>query len=245
MRKNNLQKIGGLIMWSYTRNKSLIILCSIVQFFMAVALVYGYSLIIPDYSTEVKYYLASGAITIGIITIGCTISAQTISSDKQNGIINYLKTLPVKRQFILFSDLFIWMISSLLGIFISFIIVFLKFRLVPIISLANFSVILLILITMLSLGFAIAYCSSPNLMTLSTQLILMIGLLFSPILFPAERIPTIILNLYRFLPFVPSGDLIRNSIFYGQDISVTNVIILAAWLSICFFISLKCLSKLD
>ena len=127
MRKNNLQKIGGLIMWSYTRNKSLIILCSIVQFFMAIALVYGYSLIIPDYSTEVKYYLASGAITIGIITIGCTISAQTISSDKQNGIINYLKTLPVKRQFILFSDLFIWMISSLLGIFISFIIVFLKF----------------------------------------------------------------------------------------------------------------------
>lgn len=142
---------------------------------MAIALVYGYSLIIPDYSTEVKYYLASGAITIGIITIGCTISAQTISSDKQNGIINYLKTLPVKRQFILFSDLFIWMISSLLE-YLFHLLLFLKFRLVPIISLANFSVILLILITMLSLGFAIAYCSSPNLMTLSTQLILMIGL---------------------------------------------------------------------
>lgn len=244
MSKNSLQQIISLITWSYIRNKSLIILCSVVQFFMTIALVFGYSLIIPETNTEIKSYLASGAVTMGMIAIGCTISAQIVSNDKQSGIVTYLKTLPVKRQFILLSDLFVWTLSSLFGVCISFTIVFLTFGLAPRVSFLHL-IVLLILVTMLNLGFTIAYCSSPNLMTLTTQLILMIGLLFSPILFPARRIPTFILNGYKFLPFVPSGDLMRNSIFLRKTISVSNILILLVWFTVCFFISLKYLNKMN
>ena len=53
----------------------------------------------------------------------------------------------------------------------------------------------------------------------------------------------IILKVYRFLPFVPSGDLIRNSVFGDQVISVSQIITLVVWLIICFLLSLKCLNK--
>ncbi|MCD3482987.1 hypothetical protein [Streptococcus equi] len=59
----------SLLNWSFIRHKSLILLCSVIQFFMTIALVYGYSLIIADDTVQTVYYLASGSVTIGMITI--------------------------------------------------------------------------------------------------------------------------------------------------------------------------------
>ena len=53
----------------------------------------------------------------------------------------------------------------------------------------------------------------------------------------------IILKVYRFLPFVPSGDLVRNSVFGDQVISVSQIITLVVWLIICVLLALNCLNK--
>lgn len=228
--KSNYQQIRGLLIWSYVRNKSLIILCSIVQFFMSIALIYGYSLIVEPRTVEAQLYLASGAVTLGMITIGCTIAAQTISSAKQDGLVTYLKTLPVKRSFILFSELFIWAIVSFLGVILSLITVFVKFQFLPQLSIGSFGLLWLILLTMLSIGFAIAYSTSPSTMSLITQLILMIGLLFSPIMFPADRIPAFLLRLYSLLPFVPAGNFIRLSVYQDYPVAARDIFVLLFWL---------------
>ncbi|MDG3141977.1 ABC transporter permease [Streptococcus suis] len=224
------QQIRGLFIWSYVRNKSLIILCSIVQLFMTMALVYGYSLIVEPKTLEAQLYLAAGSVTLGMIAIGCTIAAQTISSAKQDGLVTYMKTLPVNRSFIFFSELLIWAMVSFFGVILSLATVFVKFQFLPQLSLSSLGIIWLILLTMLSLGFAIAYSTSPSAMSLITQLLLMLGLLFSPIMFPAARIPSFLLRLYSFLPFVPAGNLMRLSVYQDSPVAIRDVFILLCWL---------------
>lgn len=67
-------------------------------------------------------------------------------------------------------------------------------------------------------------------MSLITQLILMIGLLFSPIMFPADRIPAFLLRLYSLLPFVPAGNLIRLSVYQDYPVAARDIFVLLFWL---------------
>lgn len=249
MRSCQMKKISvtyqflSLLNWSFIRHKSLILLCSVIQFFMTIALVYGYSLIIADDTVQTVYYLASGSVTIGMITIGCTVSAQSISSDKRDGIVSYIQTLPVLRSLILLSDLLIWTLTALIGVGVSIAVVYLKFQILPQLSLATFLILPLVLMTMISMGFAIAYWSTPSTMTLITQLLLMIGLLFSPIMYPAERIPEVILRGYHFLPFIPAGDLIRETVYLGHSISVIKLVVLLLWLVATALLSVNWLNR--
>ncbi|MBJ6745618.1 ABC transporter permease [Streptococcus sp. 121] len=237
------QQLLALMSWSYIRNRNLLLLCCIFQLLMTLALTFGYSQIIPQADDQINLYLASGAITMGMVTIGTTIAPQSLTKDKENGLVTYVKTLPVNRELILLSDILIWSLSAIPGVCISFLVVFIKFRILPTFSWSGLLVLYLILVTMISLGFSIAYATSPSLTILMTQIILMIGLLFAPILYPAERIPAAILAIYQFLPFVPSGDLIRNTFFQNQDIAWPKVGIVVFWLLTCSVISLKQLKK--
>lgn len=182
---------------------------------------------------------------MAIISIGCTITAQNINHDKQNGLVTYMRTLPVPRHYIVLSELLIWTTASLPGIVVSFLLIFIKFNLTPQLSLATIIILLLSFITMISLGFAIAYWTEPNVIVLVTQLILMIGLLFSPITYPAERLPEIINMIYRFFPFVAIGDLIRNSVFLGAPMNPFQLMLLLFWSTLLLFLAVKKLNQRD
>lgn len=91
-------------------------------------------------------------------------------------------------------------------------------------------VMLLICLTMISLGFSIAYIFSQNIVTLMSQLILMIGLMFSPIMYPAGRLPDWLDQLYFLLPFVPSANLLRASFYRHGTVSLVDIGVLIFWI---------------
>lgn len=241
--KTQLKKLLGLIRWSLIRHKYLLPVFSIVQVAFALAIVYGLALLIPDIDESSAIYLSSGAISLGIIAVGCVLAAQIVNTAKQDGVIKYQRSLPVARSFILLSDIIIWWIASLPGIFMGCVAAMLRFSLEIYFTPLSFLIITITQITMICIGFAIAYSLTPNTMALVTQLIMLGGLLFSPITYPADRLPEWTSYIYQVLPFVPATDLLRFTLFNYGNFSFIKLLIVVLWAFISIIICLFALSK--
>lgn len=241
--QKRLSKFGGLVKWSLLRHRFYIPVFVVVQIILSFAVIYGFLFITNATNQAEKFYLSTGAMAINVIAVTCVLAPQIISEAKQNGIYDYQKTLPVSRIEILMSDLLIWGLLCLPGILSSILISKFGFGLEVSIGLNSTLSVLLIIFSLLSVGFAIAYILPPNLVSLVTQLIMIGGLLFSPILYAADRLPSWMITLYDYLPFVPSSQIIRSSIFQLENFNIQNFIVLITWSCLGFILSLTILSR--
>ncbi|MGL5549070.1 MAG: ABC transporter permease [Culicoidibacterales bacterium] len=239
----NFPELFALIHWSLIRHKTLLPVFTITQGILAFAIVYGLALLIPELTLTEALYLSSGATTLGIIAVGCVLSAQIINTSKQDGIITYQKTLPISRVNILLADFCIWGLASLPGIVMSFIAAYLRFDFTVSITIIGIITIIFSQIAMISVGFSIAYLFSSNSVALVTQLIMIVGLLFSPITYPAERLPEWLNIIYSYLPFVPISNLIRTTFFNIGTINTRDIFVIAFWTVLTFGLSLWTLNK--
>ena len=237
---SSFTSIKGLILWSLVRHKYLIPAFSIAQVAFAIAIIYGMGLFITQMDEVSQIYLASGAITLGMIAVGCVLAPQIVSESKQNGIYEYQRTLPVSRNAILLSDIIIWGVAALPGIAVGCIVSALRFDISININILNILLIIFALFTMICIGFCIAYWLPPNVMALATQVIMIGGLLFSPITYPADRLPEWTRYIYQNLPFVPISNMIRMYLFHAD--ATVNIAVIAFWASASYILALCALS---
>ena len=101
-------------------------------------------------------------------------------------------------------------------------------------------IILLTQFTLICIGFCIAYWLPPSAMALATQVIMIGGLLFSPITYPAERLPEWSMYIYNVLPFVPISNLIRSALFLAKSISLSDLIVVVFWAVVAILFFLFC-----
>ena len=217
-----------LLRWNYLRQKNLFILFTLAQVLLSVSLLFGYPLVIGKMDTTTAYYLASGSVLMGVISIGCTISSPVIANAKSEGHVDYIRALPIPRILISLADLCIWLIAILPGVFFSFLLGCLRFSVQLNLSILSVFVMLLI---------------SQNIVTLMSQLILMIGLMFSPIMYPAGRLPDWLDQLYFLLPFVPSANLLRASFYRHGTVSLVDIGVLIFWIFLTQLLILGTLQK--
>ncbi|WP_142434142.1 ABC transporter permease [Enterococcus faecium] len=240
---SRLFQLYALLRWSLIRYKVLLPVFTVAQLLLSLAIVYGLTFLIPTMDDTTAVYLSSGAIVLGIIAVGCVLSTQIVSTAKQNGIVSYQRTLPVSRFNLLFADFIIWGFASLPGILMSFLASSLKFGLAIHFSVLSVALLILAQMSMISIRFCIAYWLPANGVSLMTQIIMIGGLLFSPITYPADRLPEWTKIIYDFLPFVPTANLIRTSFFGSGFIQLKNILTVSIWLIIIGALSLRALSR--
>lgn len=238
-----LTKLKGVIVWSLIRHKYLVPVFSVAQAAFSVAIICGMALFLPRLDDRSIVYLASGVVTLGMIAVGCVLAPQIVSEGKQNGVFEYQRTLPVSRSIILLADLIIWGIASLPGVIMGCVASVLRFNINLNITVQSCLVIVLTQFTMICIGFCIAYWLPPNTMALATQVIMIGGLLFSPITYPAERLPEWSMYIYNVLPFVPVSNLIRKVLFLAKPIVRSDLMVVVFWAVVAFGLSLCALSK--
>jgi putative membrane protein len=238
-----LRSWAGLVRWSLLRHKYLLPVFAVIQALFAIAIVYGLALLIPDVDAETARYLSSGAWTLGIIAVGCVLAPQITGTSKQEGLLDYQRTLPVPRSAILLADAIVWSFAALPGIAVGMLAAALRFGLEVHVDVSTVVVVLGAQFTTVSIGYAIAFWLPFNAASLVTQIIMIGGLLFSPITFPAERLPEWAITLHQFLPFVPIGDLIRESAFRAGDAQLMNSLVTIAWATAAYSTAYLALRK--
>ncbi|MDO4680366.1 MAG: ABC transporter permease [Aerococcus sp.] len=243
LKKSRKSAFSGLLWWSLLRHKFYIPVFVIVQLILSMAIIYGFSFITNASNELERSFLCTGATTMNIVAVTCVLSPQIVSESKQSGVLDYQQTLPINRVGILLSDLIIWGGVALPGILVCLVIGAMSFHLDIFTGILEILSLLFVITSLIFLGFAIAYLFPANMMTLMTQLIMMGGLLFSPIIYPADRLPRWMGAFYNFLPFVPVSEIIRSSLFHLTPFNLRNYFIVFIWGCIGFLVSLYVITK--
>lgn len=203
------RQLGLMMNWQLRRLAEVLPLLVLVQIMLAVATVAGYGMLVGDTDRVAGLHLATGAPTITLITVGLVLTPQMIGTAKAEGSLDWMRTLPVPREVFLIADLAVWTLIALPGVAIGVLAGSIRFdvSLRPAWWLAP--VALLVSMTAAAVGYALASLMRPTLAQLVSQVLVFVVLLFTPISFPAERMPDWALSLHQWAPLRPMADLMR------------------------------------
>jgi ABC-2 type transport system permease protein len=201
-----------LLRWQYLRFRTFLPVLMAVQVLLAVGVVYGLSLLIPHIDHRTALYLATGAPTLTLIILGLNVVPQEVSQGRVSGRYEYVKALPVPRLAPLASEVTFWLLVQLPGTALALVVAAVRFRIGLHIGLSVVPAILLVALSGASVGYALAATLSPALTNHVTSFTSLLILLFSPINFPAERLPGALQVVHRILPIQYMADVVRGSL---------------------------------
>jgi len=233
-----------LLQWQLRRSLPYIPLLVVVQVALAVATVVGYGLLVGTPSPDVALYLATGAPTITLITVGLVMTPQMLAQAKTEGSLDWMRTLPVPRWTFLASDLLMWTLIALPGMVLGVVAGVLRFNVN--LSIAPWVVLaaLLVSLTSASVGYAMASVLPPMLAQLLTQVLIFVVLLFSPVSYPASRMPEWLQTAHEFLPIEPMAQLVRAGLANASfTVPGRSMVVLGVWVCVSVAAALTALRR--
>ncbi len=219
-----------LITWQARRLKGFLPFAAVVQGILSFGIVAGYPLLFPQLDRQTILFIATGAPAISLITMGLVAVPQLVSQARTEGTLDYMRSLPIPRLVYLLADLTVWLAVVLPGVVFAVIVAALRFGLDLQVSPLAVPAILLVVLTAASTGYAMASLLPPMISNLATQVLVVFVLMFSPLNFPADRLPDWLAAIHRVLPVQAMGEVIRGTIASNAfAVSAGSFAILGAW----------------
>ena len=222
--------LTSLLKWSFVRHRYLFIAFTMVQTVFALAIVYGLTLMMGSLTTSQAEQLSAGVWQLGLVAVGCTIAPQLLSESISEGLLEYQRNLPVPRICLLIADFIIWIAVSIPGVVAGFVASTMKFGLIQMATSNLVMMLLLCALGNLSLGYMLAIWLPCGGVTVVGQLIMLATMLFAPIPYPSDKLPSIILTIHDWMPFVPMHRMLTDAAFPGSNISHSiDLFVVFAW----------------
>jgi ABC-2 type transport system permease protein len=219
-----------LMTWELKSLRLVLPLAVVVQTMLGAGVVIGFGFVIGEVSPHQAIYLATGATVVSMITIGLALVPQLIAARKSAGVYDYLWSLPVPRTTSVAASLTVNSIIALPGMAMALLIAGWRFGFQLQVSPTVIPAVLLTLVSATSIGFALAHAIDPPMVTsLVTNVLIFVILLFSPISFPADRLPVWLSTLHQGLPFEHAANLVRAGLTGGAGDQTGSFAVLAAW----------------
>lgn len=225
-----LASYGLLMQWQTRRLTRILPLVVLVQALYAVGVVVGFGFLLPEVDPQSALYLSTGAPTLQLIILGLTIVPQQVAQAKSEGSFAYLQTLPVPRIGYLAADVTIWLLVALPGMALAIAIATLRYDLNYAFSPLLIPAVLLVTLSATGVGYAIAVFTPLIVAQLIAQMLVFGIVMFSPINFPADRLPGWLATFHRVLPTGAMVEVMRGTM--AQDsfsLSARPFIVLSAW----------------
>lgn len=224
------RQVGLLLQWQLRRMSQFIPLLVIVQILLAVTTVLGYGLLVGTPPPDQALYLATGASTVTLVMVGLVMTPQMVAQARTEGSLDWLRTLPVPRPVFLAADLALWTLIALPGMVLGVVAGALKFHVD--LSLAPWLPVAAVVVSLTAacVGYAIACLLPPQVANLISQVLVFVVLLFSPVSFPASRLPGWLAEVHHWLPIEPMADAMRAGLVSDTfSLSARSVVVLAVW----------------
>ncbi|GAA0990590.1 hypothetical protein GCM10009555_076590 [Acrocarpospora macrocephala] len=225
-----MRSYGLLLRWNLLRLRGMLPLLLVLQTLLSVGVVIGFSFLLPDADQTTGFYLSTGALTLGLITVGMVAAPQLVAQAKLTGIFDYQRSMPVPRLAMLAADATVWVALALPGLAAALGVAVLRFDLDLRISWLAAPAMLLVAICSVAIGYAVAYAAKPEVAGAISQLIFFVALMFAPINFPADRLPHWLAETHDWLPFASMAQAIRETLqIPATGVSTAPFAILTAW----------------
>ena len=234
----SLRSYGLMLKWQALSNKPLLPVEAAVQIMIAVGFVIGLSFLYPDITPTTAKFLTTGAPTLILLMTGLVLAPQIVAMARTEGTFDYIWSLPVPRMIYLAADATVWVLVTLPGVVIALVIgaVYHGFSLE--VSLLAVPALLLVALTGVFIGYTIAYgAPKPQLAHLATQIIVFLIMLFSPVIYPIEQLPSWLATLHRILPIKYMADLSRGTLT-DLDVNIGLAFgVVGVWCVVAFIIT--------
>ncbi len=201
-----------LVEWQARRLKGFLPLAIVVQALFAFGIVAGYPLLFPQVDQTTILYLATGAPAITLLTMGLVAVPQMVAQARTEGSLDYMRSLPIPRAVYLLADLSIWLVIVVPGVAFAVGVAALRFGLRLDVSPLVVPAMALVVLTASSVGYALASLLPPMVAQLLTQVLVVFILMFSPLNFPAERLPSWLATIHSVLPIEAMGEIVRGTL---------------------------------
>ena len=207
-----LGSYGLLLRWQFLRYRQLFVMAVVIQVALGLGIVYGLAFLIPHIGPTTALYLSTGAPALGLLILGLAVVPQEVAQDKLTGSHDYLATLPVPRLAALAANLTYWLVIQLPGTIIALAVASARFHFGLRVSTLAVPAFLLVAVTGAAVGYAMASVLRPETTNTVTSFISVFVLLFSPLDFPASRLPRFLQLIHEGLPVQYMADLVRWSL---------------------------------
>jgi ABC-2 type transport system permease protein len=233
-----------LVRWTAIRLRYLLPMVLVTQALMAVGIVIGFSFLLPSVDPGTALYLSTGAPTLSLITMGMVTAPQLVAQAKTEGTFEYNRTLPVPRTAVLAADVTTWLITGAPGLVLALVTATLRFDLHLRLSPLVVPAMLLVALTTMAIGYAIAYASAPAFTSVATQVIVFVALMFSPINFPADRLPGWLQAVHELLPFEYLAEVVRDTLATpATGVDPLPFAVLAIWCTAGLAVTLRVMTR--
>lgn len=230
-----LKSYGLMVKWVLLSYRPWLPLFFAVQICIAVAFIYGMSYFYPVITPDVAKYLITGAPTLILLTTGLVMVPQTVASSRTEGTFDYIWSLPVPRMAHIAADTTVMVGTTLPSIILAVILGAVRFDFSLNASLLVIPAVLLISMSGSFIGYAIAFAvPKPMMVNVITQIMVFIVMMFSPVMFPVERLPEWMRAIHMVLPIQYMADLVRGTL---TDLPVKlglSFAVVGAWCAVCF-----------
>ena len=233
-----------LITWQARRLKMFLPFAAAVQAIFSLGIVLGYPLLFPQIDRQTILFIATGAPAIALITIGLVAVPQMVSQARTEGTLDYMRSLPIPRLVYLLADLTVWLMVVLPGVIFAVIVGAVRFGLDLQVSVLVIPAVVLVILTAASIGYAMACVLPPMVSNLATQVLVVFVLMFSPLNFPADRLPDWLAAIHRVLPVQAMGEVIRGTLAPNAfPLTIGSFALLGAWCLVSIGISCRALTR--
>ncbi|MGD8856759.1 MAG: ABC transporter permease [Chloroflexota bacterium] len=228
---NWLHSYRLLLQWQALRLKPILPFILVIQPLVGIGTVIGLGYMMPQINTQSAIFLTTGGPTLALITFGLVMVPQVVADAKTQGTFDYMWSLPIPRMAFMAADMTIWMLITLPGVVLALLVGSLKYDFALQVTPSVVPAFLLVSLTATAIGYAIAHLSpKPELVAVLTNFIIFSLFLFSPINFPAERLPEWLADLHQLLPVKYAADAIRGSLTEAYAAGLGRaLIVLAVW----------------
>lgn len=219
-----------MLKWSFLSYRTYFSLLFAVQIMIAAGFIYGISFFYPAITPDIAKYLTTGAPTIILITVGLVMVPQMVAMMRTEGTFDYIWSLPIPRMVYVFADTTNILVTTLPGVILALILGAVHFDFSLAISPLVVLSVILISLSSTFIGYAMALAvPKPMMAQVLTQIIIFVVMLFSPVMFPAERLPGWLQAIHTVLPIRYMADLTRGTL---TDLDVKlglAFIVVGAW----------------
>jgi len=228
-----------MIVWEVQSLRVVLPLALVAQIIFGAGLMIGFGFLVGDIPRTDALFLATGVTVISMITLGLVLVPQLISSQKQAGIYDYIWSLPVPRTASVAASLTVNSLISVPGMALALLVAWLRYDLTFSLSLLLIPAALLTMITAASVGFAMGHAiPNPIVTSLVTNILVFVILLYSPINFPADRLPAWLATIHQGLPMVHAANVVRAGLTEGLATGVgTSFTVLGGWAAAAWIVT--------
>ena len=219
-----------MMKWQFLSQRSYLALSLVIQIMIAAGFIYGISFFYPQITPEIGKYLTTGAPTLILIVVGLVMVPQVVAMERTAGTFDYIWSLPVPRMAFVAADTTNTFAMMLPGITLAVVLGAVHFDFSLDISILVIPAVILISLCGTFVGYALAMAvPKPMMAQVITQVMIFAVMLFSPVMFPAERLPGWLQSIHTVFPIQYMADLTRGTL---TDLDVNlglAFIVVGAW----------------